>query len=250
VVHELVRKFKPKIIVIDPITNLIAVGDLLEVRAMLTRLIDFLKAQQITTLFTSLTESGASPEQSEVGISSLIDTWIVLGNLEDGGERNRVVHVLKSRGMAHSNQAREFLLSRRGIELVDVYVEGGEVLVGAAREAKEAQRAAEAEQSKREVGRLRRGVERKRQNIAARIAALKAEAQAELEELRRSTEEETLRIVGLASQREAIRRRRMADTGQLPATKQARARRLENPADKSRDRLPPARKRAGRSNRT
>src|SRR6185369_5738382 len=128
--------------------------------------------------------------------------------------------------------------------------EGGEVLVGAAREAKEAQRAAEAEQSKREVGLLRRGVERKRQNIAARIAALKAEAQAELEELRRSTEEETLRIAGLASQREAIRRRRMAKTGQLPATKQARARRLENPADKSRDRLPPSRKRAGRSNRT
>ena len=89
---------------------------------MLTRLIDFLKTEQITGVFTSLTARRRAKEQTEVGISSLIDTWLLLRNIELGGERNRGLYVLKSRGMAHSNQIREFLLTPRGIELLDVYV--------------------------------------------------------------------------------------------------------------------------------
>ena len=97
---------------------------------MLMRLIDFLKAQQITALFTSLTHGGDALEQSQAGISSLIDTWLLLRDIELGGERNRGMYVLKSRGMAHSNQIREFLLTDHGIELKDVYVGPEGVLTG------------------------------------------------------------------------------------------------------------------------
>jgi len=102
-------------------------------------LVDFLKTQQITCMFTSLTRGGAALEHSEVGISSLIDTWLLLRDFESGGERNRGLHVLKSRGMAHSNQVREFLLTDHGVELRDVYVGAAGVLTGSARLTQEAQ---------------------------------------------------------------------------------------------------------------
>ena len=89
---------------------------------MLMRLIDYLKMQQITTLFTSLTSAGECLEQTEVGISSLMDTWLLLRDIEVDGERNRGLYILKSRGMAHSNQIREFLLTDHGVELLDVYL--------------------------------------------------------------------------------------------------------------------------------
>ena len=108
-IHDRVRAFKPRVVLIDPVTNLISVGEQLEVRSMLTRLIDYFKVQQITTLFTSLTNADNSPEQSEVGVSSLMDTWLLVRNLEQSGERNRALYVLKSRGMPHSNQVREFV---------------------------------------------------------------------------------------------------------------------------------------------
>jgi circadian clock protein KaiC len=214
-IHDLVRKVKPQIVVIDPITNLIAVGDAPEVRSMLTRLIDFLKKEQITTLFTSLTLASNSADQSDVGISSLIDTWISLRNIEHGGERNRALHILKSRGMAHSNQVREFRLSKRGIELVEVYVDGGDVLVGAAREAQEMSRLSEAERRKQELERLERAVERKRQTTAAQLSAIEAEAQGELEELRRRIQEESAQMARLTGQREELRIRRMSANGQM-----------------------------------
>jgi circadian clock protein KaiC len=116
--HKMVDEFKPSVVVIDPITNLISGDGDQEIQAMLMRLIDFLKANQITAVFTSLTVSGKHAEQSEVGISSLTDTWIVLRELEQNGQRNRRLYVVKSRGMAHSNQIREFLLTRQGVKLV------------------------------------------------------------------------------------------------------------------------------------
>jgi circadian clock protein KaiC len=116
--HKMVDQFKPRVVVVDPITNLISGDGDREIQSMLMRLIDFLKANQITAVFTSLTASGKHAEQSEVGISSLIDTWIVLRELEENGERNRGLYVVKSRGMAHSNQVREFLLTDRGVRLV------------------------------------------------------------------------------------------------------------------------------------
>ncbi len=118
--HALIDEFKPAAAVIDPITNLSSLGDTGEIRAMLTRLIDFLKTENITAFFTSLTAGGAAFEQTEVGISSLMDTWLLLRMVEDENRRNRVLYVLKSRGMAHSNQLRQFQLCDQGFKLFDI----------------------------------------------------------------------------------------------------------------------------------
>ncbi|MDL5503213.1 MAG: ATPase domain-containing protein, partial [Candidatus Methanoperedens sp.] len=118
---------------------LISIGNETEVKSMLARLIDFLKAKQITALFTNLSQAGGPLEQTEFGISSLMDTWLLLRDIEIGGERNRGLYILKSRGMSHSNQIREFLLTDKGIDLVDVYLGPSGVLTGSARAAVEMQ---------------------------------------------------------------------------------------------------------------
>lgn len=114
--HKLIVDFKPSVVVVDPITNLISIGDVGAVKAMLTRLIDFLKLENITALFTNLTLEGAV-EQTAIGISSLMDSWILLRDLEVGEGRRRVLYLLKSRGMPHSNRMVEFQLGERGITL-------------------------------------------------------------------------------------------------------------------------------------
>ena len=114
--HELIKQNKPDIVVLDPITDFFAVGSHAEVKSIITRIIDFLKANQTTALFTSYTEED-TPNESVVGVSSLIDTWISLRNLENHGERQRGLFVLKSRGMAHSNQIRSFELTDDGIKI-------------------------------------------------------------------------------------------------------------------------------------
>ena len=136
--HRAIRKFHPRMVVVDPISNLVDAGILRDATTLMTRLIDFLKTEQITAVFTSLTAGGEQKEQTEVGISSLIDTWILLRTIEVGGERNRVLHVIKSRGMPHSNQVREFLLTPRGIDLLDVYSGGDGGVTGSIRLAREA----------------------------------------------------------------------------------------------------------------
>ena len=114
--HKLITDHKPSVVVVDPITNLISIGDSLAVKAMLTRMIDFLKMQGITAMFTNLTPEGAM-EQTVIGISSLMDSWVLLRDVEQGEARRRVLYLLKSRGMAHSNRMVEFELSERGITL-------------------------------------------------------------------------------------------------------------------------------------
>jgi len=137
-IHRLIDAWKPRTVVMDPVTNLIAVGSHLEVKAMLARLIDYMKTRQITALFTSLTDANGSSEQTDLGVSSLIDIWMLLGNAEANGERNRALQIVKSRGMPHSNQVREFVMSDRGIKLVDVSrAADGSVAVGSARGAQE-----------------------------------------------------------------------------------------------------------------
>ena len=131
--HKLANDFHPRVVIVDPITTFLNVGTSVEAESMLMRLIDFLKAQQITALFTSLTHGGDHLEQSQTGISSLIDTWLLVRDIELGGERNRGLYVLKSRGMAHSNQIREYLLTDHGVELKDVYVGPEGVLTGSMR---------------------------------------------------------------------------------------------------------------------
>src|SRR5690606_38340607 len=118
-IHKLTREFKPDVVIVDPLSNLISVGAINEVRGMLTRLIDFLKVNNITAMFTALTiPTGPSLELTEEGISSLVDTWIMVRDVEGLGERNRGVFVIKSRGMHHSNQVREFILTDNGVKLL------------------------------------------------------------------------------------------------------------------------------------
>jgi circadian clock protein KaiC len=181
--HDTIQMFQPSVVVIDPISNLTIERDDNEVKPTLMRLIDFLKQQQITTLFTSLTSNEAAPETSQVGISSLMDTWLLLRNVEFNGERNRTLYVLKSRGMAHSNQVREFVMSDKGINLVDVYLGTDRVLTGTARVAQEAMEQAQIELRRQDHERKLRQLASKQATIAAQITALQAEAEAEAEEL-------------------------------------------------------------------
>ncbi len=131
--HHLVTELTPSVVILDPITNLGAIGNALEIKAMLTRLIDFLKSKGITTLLTSLTGSESPLENSAVGISSMTDTWIMLRMIQTPTERNRLLYVLKSRGMAHSNQMREFNLTNKGIDVLDVYTGTSDDYTGAGR---------------------------------------------------------------------------------------------------------------------
>jgi circadian clock protein KaiC len=187
--HRLVKQFRPKVIVLDPITDLAAAGSASETKNMLTRAIDYLKSQGITAFFTSLTDDAADAERSEVGISSLIDTWIVLRNLESNGERNRGLHVLKARGIAHSNQIREFRLSKRGIELLPVFIGRGGVMTGTARRTQEAVERSKDQRRAQTRRRMQRNLEHKRRTLEAQIAALTAAFESEAEELAREITE-------------------------------------------------------------
>jgi circadian clock protein KaiC len=214
--HDAIRAFAPGAVVIDPISNLIAVGNTNEVKSTLTRLIDFLKAQQVTAVFTSLTAGDSSPEQTEAGISSLMDSWLLLRNLESYGERNRGLYILKSRGMAHSNQIRELVLSDGGIELTDVYIGAGEVLTGAARLAQEARAQAEELARRQESERRQRGLERKRAIIESQIVALRAELEAEQAEQSQRLDQQQLLEQSTIQEQADLGRKRMADVDLLP----------------------------------
>jgi len=209
--HKLVSEFQPDVVVVDPISNLISVGSDLQVRSMLTRMIDFLKANQITALFTDLTRGGGATETTEVRVSSLMDTWLLLGYVEEDAERNRVLNLLKSRGMAHSNQMREFILSDDGIHLTDVYVGPEGVLTGAARLTQEAKANAAALLSTRELDARRQAVTRRREALEAKIAALRAEYESELEGLEAAIEQERVQQEMLAENREALAEHRRSD---------------------------------------
>ncbi len=208
--YKLVRDFKPKVVIIDPVTNLIAIGSDTEVKSMLSRLIDFLKANQITALFTNLSHGG-SLEQTEFGISSLMDTWLLLRDIEIGGERNRGLYILKSRGMAHSNQIREFLLTDKGIDLVDVYLGPAGVLTGSARMAQEAQEKAAELMRREEIERKKRELERKSATVEAQITALRSEFEAAQEEVNKLIQQEEMQEKALAGDRAEMMRLRKAD---------------------------------------
>ncbi|MBK8005015.1 MAG: circadian clock protein KaiC [Gemmatimonadetes bacterium] len=215
--HDTMTAFQPDLVVVDPITNLTAGDDERAIKPMLMRLIDFLKQSQITSVFTSLTHGATSDavESSEVEVSSLMDTWLLVRNLEADGERNRTLYVLKSRGMAHSNQVREFVLSSRGIDLVDVYLGDGRVLTGSARLAQEAREAAGHAGRRREEERRQRLARTRRKGLEARIAALQAELEAErFEEQAREGDAASEGAVAAAS----LERLRAARGGTTPGT--------------------------------
>jgi circadian clock protein KaiC len=189
-IHKLIEKVKPQCVVIDPITNLLNGSTDKEVYSMLMRLLDFLKVSGITAVFVSLTSGGDNMEQTTVGISSLTDTWILLRDLELNGERNRCIYVLKSRGMAHSNQLREFVLTGHGIELLPVYVGPGGVLTGSSRVTQESAERAEAVQKQQEIERKQLNAARKRLTIQAQVTALQAELDAVEKEEKTLTQED------------------------------------------------------------
>jgi circadian clock protein KaiC len=210
--HKLVREIDPRIVVIDPISNLSRGGAHQDVVSTLTRLVDFLKLEGITTMLTSMT-SVERLEQTDAEISSLVDTWLLLRDIELGGERNRGMYVLKSRGMPHSNQIREFLLTSRGIELNDVYLGAEGVLTGSARVAQEAREKATAVQRQQDVEAKQRELERRREALEARITALRKEFEAESQELERRIGEDRARTDVARMDRMRIAISRKADDG-------------------------------------
>ncbi|MEW6061041.1 MAG: circadian clock protein KaiC [Bacteroidota bacterium] len=210
-IHKAVSSFKPSVVIVDPISSLVVGNNDIEVKAMLVRLVDFFKLHFITSFFTSLTGGDDALEHTNVAISSLIDSWILLRDIELGGERNRGMYVLKSRGMAHSNQIREFVLTPHGIELKDVYVGSEGVLTGSARLAREAQKQAEQVAQREEMERKKLELLRKRKVLEAQIAALHAEYEMAEKETHRliSHEKEYENI--LMKERSALRKSKQAD---------------------------------------
>ncbi|MCW1912453.1 circadian clock protein KaiC [Luteolibacter sp. GHJ8] len=195
--HDLIADFNPSVVAVDPISNLTFVRDDIEVKPTLMRLIDHLKKHEITAVFTSLTSganSTTAPEDSQVGVSSLMDVWLLLRNHEMNGERNRTIYVLKARGMSHSNQVREFLLNDSGISLVDVYIGTDGVLTGTSRVAQEARERSDAELRLQSHARKLRQLASKRKTIESQIAALQADLDVESAELDFSVAEEAARI--------------------------------------------------------
>jgi circadian clock protein KaiC len=190
---KLINTFKPNVVVLDPI-NAFEIGEnQIEVKGMLLRLVDFLKMKKVTAFFTSLNSAGETIEKTDVYVSSLIDTWLLLRDIEIGGERNRGLYVLKSRGMAHSNQIREFKLTNQGIELLDVYIGADGVLTGSARLSQEAKDNAETLLRQQEIVRKRYGLERKRTAMEAQVVALRSGFEAD--------ESEVLKIIEIEKAR-------------------------------------------------
>jgi len=209
--HKQIEAFKPSVVTVDPLTNLAAAGTLTEAKSMLTRLIDYFKMNRITAFFTSLTHGDQKEETTDVGISSLMDTWLMLRDTETNGERNRVLYVLKSRGMAHSNQVREFRLSDGGINLVDVYIGSSGVLTGSARLTQEAIDKSEELARQEAFLRSRHELDRKRQALQAQMDSLRLELKNAEEDHRLVILREKIGNETLVQDRSAMARARHAD---------------------------------------
>jgi circadian clock protein KaiC len=212
-----VLEIEPSVVIVDPLSNLSSIGSYNEVMATLLRLVDFLKSREVTALFTSLTANGDEENETHLGVSSLMDTWLSLRNLESNGERNRGLYVLKSRGMSHSNQIREFLLTDHGVELVDVYLGAEGVLTGSARLSQEARERAAAAARQEELAALQRRLDRRKSSVEAQILALRAEIEAEEEEIGKRVRQALLQERDLLADRAALAAARGADSGTLDA---------------------------------
>lgn len=207
---KLVEDFKPSVVIADPISNLTAVGNFSEVRATLTRFIDNLKMESITALFTCLIV-GEHRDMTDMGVSSLMDTWLSVRDMEANGERNRGLYILKSRGMAHSNQVREFIISSGGIQLADVYVGPGTVLTGSARLAQEARDKREEKDRAEEIEIRKKEFESRKRAVEAQVAALISELSVEEKKLEKFITGETERKEKVHRDSEAMARQRRAD---------------------------------------
>ena len=215
-IFRAVKRFEPQVVIVDPLSNLSSVGSANEVMAALLRLVDFLKAGQITALFTSLVSNDAAENDTQLGVSSLMDTWLSLRNLESNGERNRGLYVLKSRGMHHSNQIREFLLTDHGVQLVNVYLGAEGILTGSARIHQETRERAESVARQEELTALQRRLDRRKAAMEAQISSLRAELEAEEEELGKQVRQAMRQDEEMRANRAAMASIRGADDGSLP----------------------------------
>src|ERR1039457_4101306 len=214
-----IAAFQPHVVIVDPITSLMDAGTDSESKGMVTRLIDYLKAGQVTSLFTSLTQGGHALQQSEAAMSSLMDSWLLLQDFEGNGERTRVLYVLKARGMAHSNQIREFLISNRGVDLVDAYIGPSGVLTGSARVAQNALEKAGILASHQEAARRKRELEHKRAALERQISGLRSEHEASSKELRQIDEQGATQTRLLTTERTELGLLRQADVSVTASTR-------------------------------
>ena len=211
--RKIIDKFQPKVVIIDPISNLTNVGTETDVKFMLTRLIDYLKTKGITTLSTSLMDS-EEDGQSGQGISSLMDTWIRLRMFEEGDERNRGLSVVKSRGMAHSNQIREYLITDDGRKAYrclsgpDRRTSHGFLQGGPERLRKKAEALAQQQETERK----KREMEKRLRSLDVQIAALRSEFETEEKELKKIIGEEELKREAIDKSHMDMARLRKADS--------------------------------------
>jgi circadian clock protein KaiC len=215
-IHKYIKKFKPDIVVLDPITNLITVGSVSEVKAMLIRLVDFLQNEGITVLFTALALNNTVNEQTDEGISSLVDSWLLIRDIEFNGERNRGMYVMKSRGIGHSNQVREFIITDDGLDLVDVYLGPEGVLTGSAREAHILKEKTGVALQGHAVSRKDREILRKRRMLESQIANLQTEFESVEEELNKVYLEEELKQSILEKNRNDLAKKRVSGNNKKP----------------------------------
>ena len=213
--HKTIHEFQPQAVIVDPLSNFASVGTTAEARSMFMRLIDLLKSKQVTAVFTNLASTGQNEEETQIGISSLMDTWLLLRDIECGGERNRAMYILKLRGTAHSNQLREFRLTSKGIELRDVYLGPEGMLTGSARLTQEAKEESFRILRRQEADARQRQLERRRQAMEAKIAAIRLEYQADEEELRCVIADREADEVRLMNERHQMAESRKADQDEV-----------------------------------
>lgn len=201
---KMLDTFRPSVVIIDPMTNLATAGTMEESTAMLIRLVDALRKRGITALLISLTGGGRFESATDVSMSSVVDTWLLLRDIELNGERNRALYVLKSRGMAHSNQVREFLITSKGVRLVPVYLGTAGVLTGTARLNQEAAERTAEILAAQESERRRRAFEQRRKATEAQIEAIRASLAAEEAEYRWNEEQQARQSAATAEQLSAL----------------------------------------------
>jgi circadian clock protein KaiC len=204
VIFNLIKAFRPKTIILDPITNLITVGNVSELKSMLIRLIDYLQREQVNVMFTALTLNNITNEQTDEGVSSLVDAWLMVRDIEFNGERNRGLYIMKSRGMKHSNQVREFVINDKGISLVEVFLGPSGVLTGSAREERKLLEEADNALKAFAIGHKDREIKRKSIQLESKISGLKAEYETAIDELNKVYMEEQLKNEALFKNREKM----------------------------------------------
>jgi circadian clock protein KaiC len=210
--HKLISQFQPSVVIVDPVSNLQTAGTKEDTTSLFVRLIDLLREKGILGFLVSLTGPAKPLEATDEAISSMVDTWLLLRDLESNGERNKVLYVLKSRGMDHSNQLREFHITSKGVKLVNAYLGPEGVLTGSARLAQETQEIAAARVSRQELEKKKLALTHRRKTMEAQIEALRAEFHAEEEELRRAVASEKIRLGQIEIDRNAMARSRRVTT--------------------------------------